>query len=77
MLILTRKIGESIHLGDEIEVTVLEMKGRQVRLGLKVPEDMPVYRDELYKKIQAENVQAVQADTDDILQVADLWKTGE
>jgi carbon storage regulator len=75
MLILTRKIGESIHLGDEIEVTVLEMKGRQVRLGLKVPEDMPVYRDELYKKIQAENVQAVQADTDDILQVADLWKT--
>jgi len=77
MLILTRKIGESIHLGDEIEVTVLEMKGRQVRLGLKVPEDMPVYRDELYKKIQAENVQAVQADTDDILQVADLWKTDE
>ncbi|MFP4168552.1 MAG: carbon storage regulator CsrA [Desulfonatronovibrionaceae bacterium] len=74
MLILTRKIGESIHLGDEIEVTVLEMKGRQVRLGLKVPEDMPVYRDELYKKIQSENVQAVQAGTEDILMVADLWK---
>ncbi len=74
MLILTRRVGESIHLGDDIEVTVLEMKGRQVRLGLDVPEGMPVYRDELYQKIQAENQQAVQADTDDILAVAELWK---
>jgi len=75
MLILTRRAGESIHLGDEIELTVLEIKGRQVRLGLNVPDDMPVYRDELYKKIQEENLQAVQAESDDIFAVVDLWST--
>ncbi|MFO7818386.1 MAG: carbon storage regulator CsrA [Thermodesulfobacteriota bacterium] len=75
MLILTRRAGESIHLGDEIELTVLEIKGRQVRLGLNVPEDMPVYRDELYKKIQEENLQAVQAESNDIFAVVDLWST--
>ena len=52
MLILTRRIGEAIDIGDQIEVTVLSVKGKQVRLGIEAPEDVPVHREEIYDEIR-------------------------
>ena len=74
MLILSRRPGESIHIGDDIKVTILDIKGRQVKIGIDVPEHICVYRDEVYKKIQEENLQAILAKEDDFLAVAGLWK---
>lgn len=55
MLILTRKIGESIVIGDQIRVHVIEIRGTQVRLGIEAPADTPVFREEIYEKILEEN----------------------
>lgn len=53
MLILTRKVGESINIGDEITVTVLGVNGQQVKLGIDAPKDVSVHREEVTKRIQA------------------------
>jgi carbon storage regulator len=55
MLILTRKIGESVTIGDKIKVYVIEIKGRQVRLGIEAPPDTMVHREEIYQRIMEEN----------------------
>ena len=52
MLILTRKIGESLMVGDDVTVTVLEVNGGQVRIGIKAPRDIAVHREELFDRIQ-------------------------
>jgi carbon storage regulator len=54
MLILTRRIGDSIMVGDDIQVIVLGVKGNQVRVGIKAPREVPVYRDEIYERIKNE-----------------------
>ena len=54
MLILTRRVGEILCVGDEVTVTVLGVKGNQVRLGVNAPKDIPVHREEIYKEIQSE-----------------------
>lgn len=54
MLILTRRVGETVVIGDEIQVTVLGVKGNQVRLGVTAPKDVAVHRSEIYDRIQKE-----------------------
>lgn len=54
MLILTRRPGETLTIGDDITVTVLGIKGRQIRLGVNAPKDVEVHREEIYQRIQQE-----------------------
>ncbi len=59
MLILARKVNESIIIGDQIEVSIIDIKGDQVKLGIKAPGNVKVYRMEIYQAIQEENKAAV------------------
>ncbi|MBE5930067.1 MAG: carbon storage regulator CsrA [Lachnospiraceae bacterium] len=59
MLALSRKVNESIMIGHDIEITVLEIKGEQVKLGINAPKSVPLYRKEIYVQIQEANKEAV------------------
>ena len=74
MLILTRKLGESITIGDSIRVSVLGIRGRQVRLGIDAPSDVVVHREEIYVKIQQENRKAVGNVKSDLLGMVKIIK---
>ncbi|MCC7101793.1 MAG: carbon storage regulator CsrA [Fimbriimonadaceae bacterium] len=66
MLVLTRKVNQSIIIGDEVEVVVLEVRGEQVRIGIKAPKTVGVHRKEIYDQIKDENVLASEISPEDI-----------
>lgn len=66
MLVLTRKVNQSIIIGNDIEVVVLEVRGEQIRLGIKAPKDIAVHRKEIYEQIKEENVAASSVQPEDV-----------
>ena len=72
MLALTRKKGEALVINNNIEITVLEVRGDQIKIGISAPKDVPIYRKEVYLQIQKENEAAISADGLDMLK--DLMK---
>ena len=61
MLVLTRKLNESIMIGDDVEICLLEIKGDRIRLGIKAPRSVPVHRKEVYEEIKQQNIEAAAA----------------
>ncbi len=62
MLVLARKVNESIMIGDEVELVVIDIKGDQVKLGIRAPKNVTVHRKEIYVEIQKENIAALRSD---------------
>ncbi|MEK6590723.1 MAG: carbon storage regulator CsrA [Nitrospinota bacterium] len=74
MLILTRKSGESINIGDSIKITIIEIRGRQVRVGIDAPPEMVIHREEIYAKIMEENKLAARLNFKSFNKIKDLLK---
>ena len=72
MLALTRKKGESLVINNNIEITVLEIRGDQIKIGITAPKDVPIYRKEVYLQIQKENEEAMSSNN--LIGLADLFK---
>jgi carbon storage regulator len=75
VLILTRKIGEAITIGEDIKITILGIQGRQAKLGISAPETVTVFRDEIFKRIQHENVKASLSLKEDLQELTRLIKS--
>ena len=74
MLILTRKLGESITIGDDIKIQILEIKGKQVRIGIDAPRKYSIHREEIYQRIQEENKLAAHHSPLSLKSLTDIWK---
>jgi carbon storage regulator len=74
MLVLTRKLNESIMIGDAVEITVVEVKGEQVKLGIKAPKDVKVHRKEVYLAIQSENIDASKLAVDSVDRIGGIFR---
>lgn len=77
MLVLTRKVGESIRIGDEIEIIVTAVDQNKVRIGVRSPRSIPVYREELYRRIQLENQQAAEVAVKDLDEMLKMVRSTE
>lgn len=77
MLVLTRKIGEGIAIGDDIKIIVMQVKGKQVRLGIKATSSTVVHREEVYQRIQEENRNASYSQVASVDQVSDMLGKNE
>ncbi len=74
MLVLSRQRDETIMIGDDIEITVVDIRGDKVRLGIAAPSSVPVHRKEVYEAIQRENREASRVKTEDLAGVEDRMK---
>jgi len=74
MLILTRKLGEKINIGDDITITLVEIKGTQVKLGIEAPKHIEIHRQEVYERIREENLNASDINGSDLLKASELYK---
>ena len=72
MLVLSRILNESIMVGDDVEITILEVKGDKVKLGVKAPKNVAVHRKEIYLAIKRENIEASGIDAGELAKVSDL-----
>ena len=70
MLVLTRKLGESIAIDDHIKIVVVQIKGKQIRLGIKAPKETKIHREEVYTAIQDQNTEASHADLSKISELS-------
>jgi carbon storage regulator len=75
MLVLTRKLGESIAIDDHIKIRVVQIKGKQVRLGIEAPKDTKIHREEVYMAIQNQNQESVATTPSSTKAVAELLKS--
>jgi len=74
MLVLTRKLGESIAIDDHIKIRIVQIKGKQVRIGIEAPKDTKIHREEVYMAIQDQNQQSVQVSQDKVKNISKLFK---
>ena len=77
MLVLTRKVGEGIAIGDDVKIIVMQVKGKQVRLGIKASPNTPVHGEEVYQRIQDENAQASTTSADALGPASELIGDGQ
>jgi carbon storage regulator len=75
MLILTRKLGEKINIGDDITITLVEIKGTQVKLGIEAPKTIEIHRQEIYERIREENLSSSEINDADLSKAAALYKS--
>ena len=73
MLILTRKKGETVTIGDDIKIQVVDIKGHQVRLGITAPSEWSVHREEIFLRIQKQNLESLATSTTDLESAVRLW----
>jgi carbon storage regulator len=76
MLVLTRKTGEGIIIGDDIKITVVELKGGGVRIGIDAPREMKIHRQEVFDRIKQENKEAIQWDIADLNELSTILDAG-
>jgi len=76
MLVLTRKAGEGIIIGDDIKITVVELKGGGVRIGIDAPRELKVHRQEVFERIKQENKEATQWEFADLSELSNMLGTG-
>ncbi|MEX0798634.1 MAG: carbon storage regulator CsrA [Bacteriovoracaceae bacterium] len=74
MLVLTRKLGESIAIDDHIKIVVVQIKGKQVRLGIKAPKETKIHREEVYQAIQDQNTEAAKSTPSDLTRLSEDLK---
>jgi carbon storage regulator len=74
MLVLTRKIGESIKINEDVKITVIDVKGKNIRLGIEAPRETKIYREEVFLRIKQENRSAATAPDIDLGKISQLMK---
>jgi len=74
MLVLTRKLNESIMIGNDIEITILAVEGEQIKLGIQAPKHVDIHRKEVYLSIQQENNQALNTEVNTLTNLSDFFR---